>query len=168
MDTQGKQLINSFQMIDIKSKTFTWIKNAIYDFKPNLVIIEGFESSKGYSPNFLIEKMSRKLSGWYLGESFYAASTAFKNNIPFLGGEPNDIMKSLEAMLPVIASFKAGQNSGGKQVNHAMNIVGYKRVNSSIIFSILNTWGGNKLYGIMEYKDMLKCLNTHVLYFLKY
>ncbi|MFH1461912.1 MAG: hypothetical protein ABIF12_03130 [bacterium] len=84
---------------NIQSKTFAWIKTAIDDFKPRLIIFEGVKSTDGYSPKDIIDSidqinhLSKTLnvsSDWSRGEHIYAAYLGQQNSIPFLGGEVDD------------------------------------------------------------------------------
>ena len=72
--------------------TFTLIESAVHSFKPNYIIIEGVPSGK-VSDGFLkfIEECSKK-SFKNCGEPIYTASLARKKNIPFDGGEPDDLV----------------------------------------------------------------------------
>jgi len=77
---------------DQNSATFKLVRDVIEDFKPNLVIIEGFETKKGESPsdiNELVEKFC-KVNPSVCEEPHYAVSQASSKNIPFIGGEPDD------------------------------------------------------------------------------
>ncbi|OYX25442.1 MAG: hypothetical protein B7Z06_07250, partial [Flavobacteriales bacterium 32-35-8] len=61
---------------DLNSKTFELIRASITNFKPELVIYEGAESSLGYSSKNMvdyIEKNCNNKSNWRCGESLYSA-----------------------------------------------------------------------------------------------
>lgn len=73
------------------SLTFRLIEGAVKNFKPDFIIIEGITTGR-VSRKYLsyIESCSKKnFKG--CGEPTFTAFKALKNNIPFDGGEPNDI-----------------------------------------------------------------------------
>lgn len=74
------------------------IADAIRSDPPQLVIVEGFETGKGYSPAEYIAYFP-KAGGTYVSEQLFAAHLAHQKDIPFLGGEaaPSAILHALNA-----------------------------------------------------------------------
>lgn len=80
---------------DIDSKTFKLIQTTIEEFKPDLLILEGFEIKKGFSPAALISYIHKSCvtpssQEFRCGEPLYAAYLAHNKNIPFIGAELDD------------------------------------------------------------------------------
>ncbi len=90
----GRQLcyIASNHGSDTNSPTFNLIRNAFDDFKPNFVVLEGFETMKGNSPSDIVAFASRVCQGGssVCEEPAFGVSLAQKNGIAFKGGEPDD------------------------------------------------------------------------------
>ena len=87
----GKSLyyINARHVAEIDNPTCDTVREAIGVYKPQLVIIEGFPTECGVSPDFFIDYANREATRNFAdGESGYAAFLAHQNRIPFLGGEP--------------------------------------------------------------------------------
>lgn len=66
--------------------------NKVVDKKPDVIIVEGFQSDLGLSPKEISDFVLQGIKdGFYpAGEPSYAIEQAVKNNIPYIGGEPND------------------------------------------------------------------------------
>jgi hypothetical protein len=85
------------------SKTFELINSVVTNFKPDLLIHEGVESSIGISNqniiNYILSNCGKENS-WSCGESMFAASLSYQHEYPFLGGEPDDavIIQSLKEL----------------------------------------------------------------------
>jgi hypothetical protein len=75
----------------IEQPVFIYIDSVIRR-KPDVIIVEGFETDLGLSPKAISESALQGIdNGFYpSGEPSYAIDQAIKNNIPFVGGEPND------------------------------------------------------------------------------
>ncbi|WP_409478538.1 hypothetical protein [Pseudobdellovibrio sp. HCB154] len=75
----------------IDQPVFKYISEVI-NKKPDVIIVEGFESDLGFSPKEISESVLQGIKdGFYpAGEPSYAIELATKNNIPYIGGEPND------------------------------------------------------------------------------
>ncbi len=73
------------------------------------------------------------------------------------------IKNNINKGLGLIGSFRSGKtDNNGKISSHAMNIIGYNNKE----FLILNTWGGNKVQGILSFGDMDSCMNINGYYYL--
>lgn len=66
--------------------------NKVVDKKPAVIIVEGFQSDLGFSPKEISESVLQGIKDDFYpaGEPSYAIELAVKNNIPYIGGEPND------------------------------------------------------------------------------
>src|SRR5260221_4801903 len=87
--------IGSDHSSDINSKTFKLIRKTIEEFKPDLLVLEGFETNKGLSPIAMINYVRKSCTpsssdDFKCGEPQYAVHLAHLMNIPFIGGEPDD------------------------------------------------------------------------------
>lgn len=85
---------------DFNSKTIELINSVVINFKPDLLIHEGVESSIGISNqnivNYILNNCGKQ-NNWSCGESMFSASLSYQHGYPFLGGEPDDgvIIQSL-------------------------------------------------------------------------
>lgn len=75
---------------DLNSKTFETIKKEFSEFKPQIVIIEGLQTSEGISPASRTNNPPLDSKTWPRGEPQYSAALASQNGVPFIGGEPDD------------------------------------------------------------------------------
>ncbi len=69
--------------------TFQLIKNEFEHHTPKCVVLEGFSSEEGFSPQAHIER-TRKRNLAERSESGYAMKLAVERGIPFIGGEPSN------------------------------------------------------------------------------
>ncbi len=72
-----------------ENETFATIDDAIERGKPQLLILEGFETSSGESPQFIQDEALKAADKHFKksGECLYSAYHAMAANIPFMGGE---------------------------------------------------------------------------------
>jgi hypothetical protein len=77
---------------DASSPTFKLIKKVMDEFRPDFVVLEGFESNMGLSPKDVTEIHEKfcKTNGAKCEEPLYAISLAKEKGIPFIGAEPDD------------------------------------------------------------------------------
>lgn len=78
---------NDFESIERKT-----IKKLLFEEKPDLCILEGFPTSEGLSPQWLVETAKNLYSKKIGGENTYAAYFCDELNIPFIGGEVDDTL----------------------------------------------------------------------------
>ncbi len=86
----------------IQDPTFVMLARGLKEYPPRILLLEGFESSKGVSPRD-IQEWARNdgRSGLFAGgEAAYAVQLAIKKKIPFRGLEPDEteICKALVAL----------------------------------------------------------------------
>jgi len=94
-DHQKLCYIGSDHSSEINSKTFKLIQKTIEEFKPDLLVLEGFETNKGLSPTVMINYVRKSCAtsssnNFKCGEPLYAVHLGHLKNIPFIGGEPDD------------------------------------------------------------------------------
>lgn len=90
---------------DPASATYTLIENALKTDQPDIVILEGFPSAFGKSPQEMVEfaKSVEGTAGDF--EPMFAIRLADEGDVPFIGGEPSDeeVLKA-SARLEISAS----------------------------------------------------------------
>jgi len=83
----------------LSSPTFKTIKKAIHHFSPSIIILEGFSSDQGISPEKMVIHSDSCYQSQFsdCSESAYAIHLAQKSKISFIGAEPSDklIMKEM-------------------------------------------------------------------------
>jgi len=89
----NKQLsyLETLHSNELNCETFKKIKEELSDFKPDVVILEDLETSKGMSPKKWDMSFPLDNQNWDCGEPCYTAALAFEKNIPYIGGEPDDL-----------------------------------------------------------------------------
>jgi hypothetical protein len=98
-DEKNLYYINARHVAGIHNPTCDTVREAINRYKPQLVIIEGFPTEAGSSPDFYIDYANRDAArGFVSGEPAYTAFLAHQSHIPFVGGEPSHaaLVASLE------------------------------------------------------------------------
>lgn len=77
---------------DRNSPTFNLIKNTVNEFKPDFMILEGFETKRGVSPSDIIKLVEKgcEQNPDQCEEPHLGIELASSLNIPFIGGEPSD------------------------------------------------------------------------------
>jgi hypothetical protein len=83
---------------DVESSTFKTIRTAFHDFRPQAVIVEGFEDTGVFSPKEYAE-YARKVAKENFRtstEPSYVVWLALENNVPFVPGEPQNKTIALE------------------------------------------------------------------------
>jgi hypothetical protein len=99
--------------------TMRAVKEGFAEIQPKVVILEGFPTVMGENPPPLVEGARRygapDADEYGRGEGMYAASTALKRGIPFLGGEPTreEQMQVLKAKGFTDADVAFGYLAGG-------------------------------------------------------
>lgn len=86
---------------DPQSASFKAIERAFDTLRPRAVIIEGFATTWGPSPSFLLTSLDKpwgQRTSYERGEAFHAITLATQRQIPFWGGEPTD-SKLIEQLL---------------------------------------------------------------------
>jgi hypothetical protein len=78
-----------------ENSTIDSIRRAWADANPSVVIIEGFPTALGRSPEPILQSVRRRDSpeadAYSKSEAIFAASEALARNVPFIGGEPTMI-----------------------------------------------------------------------------
>lgn len=77
----------------VKAATFVMLREALDQYPPRILLVEGFESNKGTSPREIRDwALADGAGGTYSGgESAYAVQLAVKKKIPFRGLEPDEL-----------------------------------------------------------------------------
>lgn len=79
--------------IDPASSTFAMIRRAFDWLRPRAVIVEGFPTTWGESPAYMVAATRKPPTAWTTyerGEAFQAIRLAVEHGVPFWGGEPTD------------------------------------------------------------------------------
>lgn len=79
---------------NVEHPTFKTINSIIGSFKPELIILEGFEDNGQFSsPSQIAHAEQCNADGYKsCGEPSYAVYLANKSSIPFISGDPSDVM----------------------------------------------------------------------------
>lgn len=82
--------VGSNHSTGMESELFQMIRSVVTNFKPEIIILEGFRTNEGISPRRLLKRIqSECLKDWKkCGEPLYGVHMALSNNINYIGAEP--------------------------------------------------------------------------------